>query len=125
LEPNPHPHRRRAPADVEIERPPAERPRGRSRQHPRVGVERGDVPQPVRDVRQHDRREPDPQRRERAQIHGEEGVGRVADLGVVVQGCLRGRKAGESTLFGHKDVRTTITHIVDRGPLGVISPLDR
>jgi site-specific recombinase XerD len=31
------------------------------------------------------------------------------------------------TLLGYKDVRTTMiyTHIVDRGPLGVISPLDR
>ena len=28
---------------------------------------------------------------------------------------------------GHQDVRTTMiyTHIVDRGPLGVVSPLDR
>ncbi|KYF89797.1 hypothetical protein BE20_19605 [Sorangium cellulosum] len=31
------------------------------------------------------------------------------------------------TLLGHKDVWTTIlyTHIIDRGQLGVISPLDR
>ena len=30
-------------------------------------------------------------------------------------------------LIGRKDVRTTMiyTHIVDRGPLGVVSPLDR
>ncbi|XXX44444.1 tyrosine-type recombinase/integrase [Sorangium sp. So ce119] len=31
-----------------------------------------------------------------------------------------------ATLLGYKDVRTTVfyTHIVDRGPLDVISPLD-
>ena len=31
------------------------------------------------------------------------------------------------TLLGHKDIRTTMIYIdiVDRGPLGVISPLDR
>jgi len=31
------------------------------------------------------------------------------------------------TLLGHQDVRSTMiyTHIVDRGPLGVVSPLDR
>ena len=31
------------------------------------------------------------------------------------------------TLLGHRDVRTTMisTHVVDRGPGGVISPLDR
>ena len=31
------------------------------------------------------------------------------------------------TLLGHKDIRTTMsdTHIVDCGPLGVVSPLDR
>lgn len=30
-------------------------------------------------------------------------------------------------LLGHKDVRTTMNyaHIVDRGPLGAMSPLDR
>jgi site-specific recombinase XerD len=30
-------------------------------------------------------------------------------------------------LLGHKDMRTTMisTHIVDRGSLGVVSPLDR
>jgi site-specific recombinase XerD len=30
-------------------------------------------------------------------------------------------------LLGHKDVRTTMiyTQMVDRGPLGVVSPLDR
>lgn len=32
-----------------------------------------------------------------------------------------------SALLGHKNVMTTMihTHIVDRGPLGVVSPLDR
>jgi site-specific recombinase XerD len=31
------------------------------------------------------------------------------------------------TLLGHKDVRTTMitTHVVNRGHLGVVSPLDR
>lgn len=31
------------------------------------------------------------------------------------------------TLLGHHDVRTTMvyTHVIDRGPLGVVSPLDR